>query len=122
MLSTFFCTLAALAQSAETPVVVLADTTLRLACLAGALLGALITLGLSKEGDSLRALTLKALTAVVAGVSFTPLLLRYFAYTPDVDVVLGASAALGSVSTATLQAIMARYDKWLNHKLDKYEE
>jgi FtsH-binding integral membrane protein len=124
VLCVFFCTVTALAhaQSAETPVVVLIDATLRLACLSGALLGALITIGLSKEGDTLRALTLKALTAVVTGIAFTPLLLRYFEYTPDVDVVLGASAALASMSTVTLQTVISRWDKWVNKKLDQIEE
>ena len=104
----FFCTLTALAhaQSAEAPVVVLLNASLRLACLSGALLGALITIGLSQESDTLRKLTLRALTAVVAGLAFTPLLLRWLGYTPDVDVVLGFSAGLGAVSTAVLKVVM----------------
>ena len=126
VLSVFFCTLTTLAhaqsQSAIAPVVVLTDATLRLSCLSGALLGALITIGLSDEGDTLRALTLRALTAVVAGLAFTPLLLRYFGFTPDVDIVLGASAGLGAIATVLLRTVRTRAEAWVNKKLDEYED
>lgn len=121
MLLSLVFALSALAQTGQ-PVVVMADSPLRLACLAGSLLGSLATLGLAQSEDTLRGITLKCLTALVSSIAFAPSLLRYFELVPDVDIVLGMSAGVAIVSTVTLQAGLTYYQRWLANKLSSLEK
>lgn len=86
-------------------VVVMENAILRLACTIGSLLGALLSILLfptKSETGGVREIAAKFLAASVAGVLFTPILMRSMAITIDLDHLIAMSGFIAFTSVTVL--------------------
>lgn len=95
---------------------------LRMFCLIGALGGAFLAVALfpPKEGagSPVRRLAAKFLSSGIAGMLFTPIVIRWREWPLDVDVVLAVSGAVALVAVTVLHTaipiLLRRLNTWLN--------
>lgn len=101
---------------------ILDTSALRICCLAGSAIGAVLAIATESEstktGNELRALARKLLASAIGGVLFTPLLMRYFQIRLDPDTVLCWSGVVAFLSVATLQIASGVYRKAIRKYLE----
>jgi hypothetical protein len=100
---------------------ILDDERARLICLAGALGGGLLNLGLGlKEGDKppgIRVMVWKIFGSTVTGVVFTPFVVKWFGLTPNTDTLLGVSFVMAIVGVGLLRTLLPLYQRYVASKL-----
>ena len=100
---------------------ILDDERARLICLAGALGGGLLNLGLGmKEGDKppgIRVMVWKIFGSTVTGVVFTPFAVKWLGLTPNTDMLLGVSFLMAIVGVGLLRTLLPLYQRYVAAKL-----
>lgn len=93
------------------------DNRLRLICVAGSLGGAVMSIMLFSV-NSPRELAAKLTTAALAGIMFSPMLLRYLRWADRTDAILAVSAAVALLSWTILQSIVPMAAAMLKRKAE----
>lgn len=101
------------------------DSKLRLICIAGSLGGAILSVGLmppppaQSERAFIRRLALRISCASIAGVLFSPMLMRWLHIEPQTDAVLAVSGIVSLASWSVLPLVVAILTKMAGKKLDE---
>ncbi|MGC4016140.1 MAG: hypothetical protein QM755_16695 [Luteolibacter sp.] len=107
----------AVQQSGITPdnIVIASDSTLRLWCICGALIGAAVRICMhppKTQGGYARAFV----TSMGSGLVVAPMALRYLGWTPDADHVLFTSGAVAFLAWIGLEGVELLVRKWFKKK------
>jgi peptidoglycan/LPS O-acetylase OafA/YrhL len=95
--------------------VIAADSTLRLWCLTGSLLGALVRVSV-RPPKNLAGFARSFIVSLAFGVMAAPLIVRRFVEKPDADYMLAVSGALAFLGWLSVEAIEKAGAKWLKTK------
>lgn len=94
---------------------------LRLWCLLGSLGGAFLTVAIlpshEHTGNYARRLALKFASSSIAGLIFTPIVIRWRGWPVDSDVVLAVSAFVALISVSTISALYPVWLKWVTNRV-----
>lgn len=102
-------------QQSAAQLVIAADSTLRLWCLSGSLLGALIRVSVRPPKD-LAGFARSFIVSLAFGVLAAPLIVRRFVEKPDADYMLAISGALAFVAWLSVEALEKFAAKWIKTK------
>jgi hypothetical protein len=91
---------------------VMDDASLRLVCIMGSIGGALISVLLYPLPRT-KELIAKLVVSVIAGVMFTPMVVRWLNLSRDTDTLLFASCAVALLGYTSLQIIVPLAHKWV---------
>lgn len=127
MLAWFYALVAAAAGIDDLASVAIWDKSqLRLWCLLGSLGGAFLAVAVlpSHEltGNYARRLALKFVSSGLAGLIFTPIVIRWRGWPVDSDVVLATSAAVALLAVGTISAVYPAWLRFIASKVKKAAE
>lgn len=99
-------------------VAIAANSTLRLWCLVGALIGALIRVSV-RPPKNLAGFARSFIVSLGFGVLATPLIVRHFVSSPDIDYILAISGASSFLAWIAVEALEKVGTRWIKAKTDQ---
>lgn len=98
---------------------ILDDERFRLYCLIGAVLGAVVNLGLygSNPLKGIQPVAWKIFGSVATGIVFTPIAMKWRGVPANIDTLLAVSFCLSIVGVGSLRMLITGWNKWIAAKL-----